>query len=157
MEWLKYILSHWLLAMEKRGYKYMSNLKNCKSCGKIFNYIAGKPICPACRQAEEEKFQQVKEFIRENKQAGVDEICEKCDVDVPLVRQWIREEKLLFADDSPIGIDCEGCGTMIKTGRYCEKCKNELARGLTAFNKKDEPKRIIEPEKKPFNRMRFLQ
>lgn len=136
----------------------MNNLKNCKSCGKVFNYLAGKQICPACREAEEAKFQEVKEFVRSNKEAGVNEIVEKCDVSHTLVRQWIREEKLLFADDSPIGIDCEGCGAMIKTGRYCEKCKSDITRGLGAGVKKDEPKKLLEPEKKANpNRMRFLK
>ena len=136
------------------------NLKNCKSCGKIFNYVAGRPICPACKESEEKKFQEVKEFCRENKQATINEIVENCDVAHTQVRQWIREEKLLFSEDSPIGIDCEGCGVMIKTGRYCEKCKNNLMRGFDDLKKKNEPPKDDDDGdkkgKKDSNRMRFL-
>ena len=35
-----------------------------------------------------------------------------------------------FSDDSPIGIACEVCGATIRTGRYCERCKNDLANRL---------------------------
>ena len=26
------------------------NVRNCRKCGKIFNYIAGPFVCPACRE-----------------------------------------------------------------------------------------------------------
>ena len=41
------------------------NVRNCRKCGKIFNYVSGLPICPACRDEAEKKFQVVKKFIRE--------------------------------------------------------------------------------------------
>lgn len=58
------------------------------------------------------------------------EISEKCDVSTRQIEQWIREERLSFSDDSPIGIACEVCGATIRTGRYCERCKNDLANRL---------------------------
>ena len=106
------------------------DVRNCRKCGKIFNYVAGPMICPACKEELEEQFHKVKEFIGTNKEAGIADICEQCDVTENQIKQWIREERLIFGNDSPVGIDCEGCGTMIKGGRYCDKCKNELARGL---------------------------
>ena len=74
-----------------------------------------------------------------------------------MLKQWIREERLFFGDESPVGIDCEGCGTMIKSGKYCDKCKNELARGLMAATRK--PLEENEPattRKGHDNKMRFL-
>ncbi len=131
---------------------------NCKKCGKLFNYVAGAKICPACKELEEKTFQTVKEFIGENKHAGINEISEQCDVTPNQIRQWIREERLFFGDESPIGIDCEGCGAIIKSGRYCEKCKNELARGLLDAVKKPEvetPVRKMDTKQNP--KMRFLE
>ncbi len=133
------------------------NVRNCKKCGKIFNYIAGPPICPSCREKMEEKFQEVKKFVRENKMAGVNEIATECEVEINQIHQWIREERLFFSDDSPIGINCENCGKMIKTGRFCDQCKNEMARGLSSTVRKNEP--MEEDTKKPSNsnsKMRFL-
>ena len=40
------------------------NARNCRKCGKLFNYVSGPPICMACREALEKKFQEVKEYIR---------------------------------------------------------------------------------------------
>ena len=42
------------------------NVKNCRKCGRIFNYIGGQPICPTCREEAEKKFETVKNYIKEN-------------------------------------------------------------------------------------------
>ena len=99
------------------------DIRNCKSCGKMFNFSVGEPICPACRQALEDKFQEVKKFVQDNRTATMNEICESCNVDVKQVKKWVREERLFFTDDSPVKINCEGCGVQIATGRFCDKCR----------------------------------
>ena len=75
-----------------------------------------------------------------------------------MLKQWIREERLFFGDESPVGIDCEGCGAMIKSGRYCDKCKNELARGLMSATRKPQEDQPAETPKRGGhdNKMRFL-
>ena len=100
---------------------------NCKKCGKMFNYITGDKICPVCKDAQEAVFQRVKKFVQENKGASMDVICAECEVEAKLVKQWIREERLFFADDSPVKISCERCGCQISSGRFCDKCKKEAA------------------------------
>ena len=54
------------------------NVRNCRKCGKIFNYVSGLPICPACRDEAEKKFQVVKKFIRENPRADIREVAAAC-------------------------------------------------------------------------------
>ena len=49
------------------------NLRNCSRCGKMFNYVAGPPICDACK----------KEWIREerlmfSKDSPIQLTCESC-------------------------------------------------------------------------------
>lgn len=41
-------------------------VRNCRSCGRLFNYMGGAPLCPACQKKLEEKFQEVKAFLEEN-------------------------------------------------------------------------------------------
>lgn len=106
------------------------DVRNCKKCKRLFNYIAGPIICPACKEELEKKFDDVKKYIREHPTANIPEICSECDVDTNQIHQWIREERLIFASNSPVGIPCERCGTLIKSGKYCDKCKNELANSL---------------------------
>lgn len=132
------------------------NVRNCKKCGRIFNYVNGVPICPACREALEEKFQEVKKYVQDNRGATIHDVVENCEVDPQQVRQWVREERLEFSGDGPTGITCEKCGEPIATGRFCQKCKNEMTANLnTALPKKpkEEPKKkdIKDPAK-----MRFL-
>ena len=133
-------------------------VRNCRTCGRLFNYIGGPAnICPACRDELEKKFQVVKEYIRENPRASIQEISDANEVTTNQIRQWIREERLQFSEDSPVGIECENCGTTIRTGRFCENCKNTMA---NALNKSIEKPKAPEPPKpKPDNKnkMRFLE
>ena len=32
-------------------------VKNCKECGRLFNYMGGAPLCDGCRKKLEQKFQ----------------------------------------------------------------------------------------------------
>ena len=36
------------------------DVRNCKQCGRLFNFIGGAPICPECNKAAEDKFDDVK-------------------------------------------------------------------------------------------------
>ena len=46
-------------------------VRNCKECGKIFNYVEGAPLCPACAKKMEGKFEEVKEYIYDNPRASI--------------------------------------------------------------------------------------
>lgn len=106
-------------------------VRNCKNCGRLYNYIGGAyRLCPDCMKKLEEKFQEVKQYIEDNPRSDMRDISENCDVSTRQIEQWIREERLSFSDDSPIGIACEVCGATIKTGRYCERCKYDMANRL---------------------------
>ena len=57
--------------------------------------------------------------------------------------RWIREERLAFSDDAQVGLECEGCGKMIRTGRFCETCKAKYINDFSAYArppKEEEPK-----------------
>ncbi|MDD7178897.1 MAG: flagellar protein [Lachnospiraceae bacterium] len=113
-------------------------VKACRTCKRLFNYIAGPVRCPACSDALEKKFQKVKQYIWDHKTASLQEISEENDVSVGQLRQWVREERLCFTADSPVGLECESCGATIKTGRYCDNCKNKLSTTLmSAIPKKE--------------------
>ena len=108
------------------------NVKNCRKCKRIFNYVMGPVLCPRCREEEEEKFQEVKKYVIENPGSGIQEVSEACDVSVNLIRQWLREERLVLSDESPMGINCEHCGRMIKSGRFCSECKSTMTNALNS-------------------------
>lgn len=130
------------------------NVRNCRDCRKLFNYVTGPPICPACREKREEKFKDVKKFVQENPMVGISKIAEECDVEVGQIHQWIRESRLEFAENSPIGIPCESCGGMIRAGRYCDKCKNNMANTLGQLYKHEVP--VEKKKERESDKIRFL-
>ena len=135
------------------------NVRNCRGCGRIFNYVAGPIQCPMCRDKMEAKFQEVKEYIRENPGVSIPEVSETCDVEPSQIRQWLREERLQLAEDSPIYLNCEGCGANIRLGKYCEKCKFNMTNELNSILNSRKP--VQEPSTKKMDpsakgKMRYL-
>ena len=57
-------------------------VKNCKECGRLFNYMGGAPLCDGCRKKLEQKFQEVKQYLDENPNASVNQVSEDNDVSV---------------------------------------------------------------------------
>ncbi|MDE7325378.1 MAG: flagellar protein [Lachnospiraceae bacterium] len=130
-------------------------VRNCKGCGKIFNYIGGMPMCEACKKALEDKFQEVKAYIYDNRDADINQVAEENDVSVQQIRQWVREERLEFSENSRVGLSCEKCGRMIRSGRYCKSCKDKLANELGGMYKA--PKETtVKKDTKSNAKMRFL-
>ena len=123
------------------------NLRNCASCGKMFNYVTGQPICDPCKKAIEEDFQKVKQYIEDNPTASLKMISEENQVSTKQIQQWIREERLMFSSDSPIQLLCEKCGAKIQTGRFCAKCRSTMANNLTDTFAKPKPQ-LQQPVKK---------
>ena len=134
------------------------NVRNCRKCGKLFNYVMGPFICPSCRESLEEDFQRVKEYVRANPGATINVVSEVCNVSVSQIHQWLREERLELTEGSAISLACEVCGALIKSGKYCEKCKRELTMGLKEVSRPAAPQ-VKEPAPEPGRekgRMRFL-
>jgi flagellar operon protein (TIGR03826 family) len=131
-------------------------VKSCKGCGRLFNYMGGQPLCQSCVKKLEEKFQEVKQYLYDNPNASVNEVADSNDVSVKQIKQWIREERLMFSSANAAGIVCEHCGTPICSGRFCDKCKAELSHSFSGAISKP---RELESGKKERdgNRMRFLQ
>ncbi|MCT4687974.1 flagellar protein [Vallitalea sp.] len=131
------------------------NVRNCVKCGKIFNYIGGVPICPACKSKLNDLFEVTKKYIRDNPNANIAQVAEECEVSIKLIHQWVREERLIFAEGSAIGIECEICGDNIRTGRYCDKCKYDIQHNLTgAYDEEDAIKKSKKDE--VIAKMRYL-
>lgn len=117
------------------------DVRNCRQCGRLYNYVGGsyRNLCPDCIKSIENKFEEVKAYIEENRTATISDVSSDCEVPVKQIEQWIREERLCFADDSPIGIECEVCGKTIKTGRYCDSCKSTMIDQFGGMYKSAEP------------------
>lgn len=123
-------------------------VKVCKNCKRLFHYIYGPELCPECSKTismeknepvknemssilrplvkeEEEKFEQVKDYIMAHPRASIVQISEANDIIPTKLLDWVREDRLAFSDESvQAWFTCEKCGAKIKSGRFCNRCKS---------------------------------
>lgn len=104
----------------------MPDLRNCRRCGKMYNYLGGPPICQDCKNADEEVFKKVKEYLYDNPGALLSQVAMDLDVSVEKIKTFLREGRLEITEGSNIILECERCGKAIRTGRYCKECQNEM-------------------------------
>ena len=131
-------------------------IKNCRECTRLFNYIGGVRLCPACKEKLEEKFMEVKRFVEDNKNVSVQTVSEEMGVSVNQINQWVREERLIFAEGSVAMIYCDSCGTAIRTGRFCESCKRTMANSFGSMYQKPAQKEPQKLNRAKENKMRYL-
>ena len=133
-----------------------TTVKNCKQCKRLFNYIAGAQLCPACKEELEQKFQKAKQFINDNKGATIARVAEFAECTEQQVRQWVREERLIFTNSSLSGVVCETCGAPILTGRFCDKCKAQTLADLMGAGRQPERPTVQKKIDRESPRMRFF-
>ena len=96
-------------------------------CFHIVKNIDGENSSPWFTQKElEEKFQEVKQFIKDNPGNNINQVSDACEVPVKQIKKWVREERLEFSSGVDIGVTCENCGAPITSGRFCAKCKSSM-------------------------------
>lgn len=122
-------------------------IKVCKNCRRLFNYINGPDLCPECVKLipnnenlitetvlkatleplvkeEELLFEQVRDYIMTHPKATLVQIAEVNNTTPMKLLQWVREDRLEFSEDSKsVWFECEKCGTKIRSGRLCNRCK----------------------------------
>ncbi|HOJ78124.1 MAG TPA: MerR family transcriptional regulator [Bacillota bacterium] len=115
------------------------DVRNCKRCGKVFQY-RGHNICYNCITQEEEDFQKVREYIQKHPNSTTVEVSEATEVSIKTITRFLREGRLDCEgfDTSDLGLQCEKCGKEISSGRYCDECINELQSGFKEASKQIE-------------------
>ena len=109
----------------------MPDVRNCRKCGKIFNFIGGLPICPICKQLDEDDFQRIKEYLYKNPGAGANIVSTELDISIEKIKRFLKDGRLeITGDEGNMILDCENCGKSIKSGRLCSDCERDLAAGF---------------------------
>ncbi|MDP4179505.1 MAG: MerR family transcriptional regulator [Bacillota bacterium] len=108
----------------------MPDVRNCRRCGKVYNYI-GNPLCPTCIQADDEDFKRVKEYLYKYPGAAMSKVSEDLEISVDKITRYLREGRLeIVGEEANIVLSCENCGKSIKTGRFCDICQSSLTTSL---------------------------
>lgn len=74
----------------------MTAVQSCKGCGKLFSFLP-RGLCADCIDVREERFQTVREWLRDNRGASVIAACQATGVEERLVAEFIREGRLEFS------------------------------------------------------------
>lgn len=132
--------------------------RNCKKCGAVFQYTDGYPLCKECRDKDEEEYHAVREYIRIHPGVKIEEVADALGLSPQQILRYLREERLEIPSYSEKFILCEMCGCVIRTGRFCERCKEhinvELKRdrettlGDTYYYNDEEERKITKMKKK---------
>ena len=109
----------------------MPDVRNCRKCGKVYNYLGGAPICPVCKELEEDDFKKVKTYLYENPGASITQVSTELDISLEKIKRFLKEGRLeIVGDDGNMVLECEKCGKSIKSGRYCGECERDLSNNL---------------------------
>lgn len=105
----------------------MGELANCARCGAVFVRTL-RDICQKCYKEEEEAFETVYQFVRnqKNREATLSDIVEATGVDEKLIIKFIKEKRLHTSQFPYLAYPCERCGNDIASGKLCADCSKEL-------------------------------
>lgn len=124
------------------------NLRNCPECGKVFTYIRTN-LCPACQAKDEEDFRAVRKFIAENPGADILSVSESTGISETRIFRYLREGRIHTAGrQGGIKLECEVCGELISSGRYCKNCADKLSAGLKKSIMEENQKALEEMKQK---------
>ena len=124
------------------------SLVNCQKCGKAFGCAGGKPICPECRENEDQNFELVREYVRDHPGTPIDVVADETGIPSEKIRAYLNEG-LLASQNVKVDLKCQLCERSISSGNYCINCMDRLKKGLKSKNtpveeKKTETKSITQ-------------
>ncbi|KPV44372.1 hypothetical protein AN477_06990 [Alicyclobacillus ferrooxydans] len=108
----------------------LKGLSNCVQCGKIYLRITSA-FCPDCLKQDRENLENVRDYLRFNRGASMEETVSDTGVDPGRIVAWIQAGHLMLSPQSAIKYPCENkCGSLIQSGKYCRECLHDLSRSL---------------------------
>ena len=108
----------------------MPEIRYCKECRRIFQYVSGPVLCNFCKKKDDEEFEKVRVFLRDYPGATMQEVSNVTGVKPGKIHRWLKEERLEVSEGSPVALNCEKCGIRIRSGRFCVDCSRSLAREM---------------------------
>jgi len=98
------------------------NVTNCPKCGRIM-MKGPRSICPNCHQQIEDQYEKCLKYLREHRKCTLAELSEATEVSTTQITKFIREGRISVAEFEKLYYECELCGTSIREGHMCEKCR----------------------------------
>jgi flagellar operon protein (TIGR03826 family) len=129
----------------------MAELANCPSCGQLFVKDV-RNICPSCYKSEEDSFEKVYDFIRDqkNRRATLPEVSKATGVKERTIIRFIKEGRIRVADFPNLTYPCESCGMPIREGKLCDACRTKLRKGFQRYAQEEEPESRVNERRQTY-------
>ncbi len=122
------------------------NVGNCPVCGKVFSKV-NRSVCPACHKEIEDQFVLCERYLRENRGATLEKLCDDTGVSIKMITKFIKEGRISIYNAPNVHIPCDICGQPMKAGLMCESCRQRLAHDVSKAVKEsamiEESKRAV--------------
>ncbi len=103
----------------------------CAECHEKLFYLGdGIYHCSECGSTFSDGYGLVKQFLEEHPQASFAEIKKGTGAAPEILAALLENGKLVFEDSADYDLKCARCGCVLRTGRYCKDCYEELVVGL---------------------------
>src|SRR4051812_444551 len=111
-----------------KEFSKMPDVINCPSCGNLMVRNKFRDVCGNCWKEEEKLYDIVYKFIRirENRAATIPQVVEATGVEEEVLLKFIKMGRLKLTQFPNLGYPCDKCGTIIRTGKLCNSCAQEL-------------------------------
>lgn len=100
----------------------------CEHCRGTLTYMGlGEYKCGICGETALDNMGKVQAYLKEHSNAGAFDIAEATGIELDKVFSLINQGSIDIVKDTHRVTECQKCGVLTRTGRYCEQCTKKLA------------------------------
>ena len=101
--------------------------QECPKCGgKMIFQGVGEYKCERCGFLDYDDYGKVRLCVENNPGINIAEAEQRTGVDQRVIRNLLKEGRLMLSENSRIMMHCEKCGKRIRSGRLCPECEMKL-------------------------------
>ena len=124
----------------------MPDIRNCRRCNRIFNYIGGMSICLECKQEDDTNFKKVKEYLYDHPKASMVDVSKELEISIQQIKSYLKEGRLeIVGDGGNMFLECERCGKSISSGRYCNDCTKDVSNDVKSVTEQMNKAVAVQP------------
>ena len=100
----------------------------CEHCRGMLTYRGlGEYQCQICGETALDNMGKVQAYLKEHPDAGAFDIAEATGIELDKVFALINQGSIDIIKNTQKVTECQKCGVLTRTGRYCEQCTKKLA------------------------------
>ncbi|SHK63061.1 hypothetical protein [Paramaledivibacter caminithermalis] len=110
-------------------------MKQCLKCNKLIPDGSIRDYCDICYEVYEKIFDKIREYLREYPLATAFEVSEYTGIDHKIIKDFVREGRLIELESEEVNVSCKRCGILIlsKYHEYCPKCERTILKELNGL------------------------